>query len=395
MMFIAGCSKNPNTAEISIDPNLPIINEVRTLSDMTEVGLEWTPIYAENIQGYYVYRSNANNPKLTRIATIKDRYASHYVDKKLKPESIYNYALSTYALSGKESKPSPVATIKTKPRLDAIPFVQAITDLPKRVKVIWRPHPYRGVTSYVVQKREIGKQEWKNDKTVEGRLSAEYIDLDLDNNEAFEYRILAKTDGGILSKPSEIVSAKTKPLPLSVEHIKATIDIPKKITITWSPVQNASFYKVYSSPTSMLLFTYLAKTKDTKFEDLLNSNGTTRYYKITAVDNDGLESLKQSNAIQGQTLSAPAEPKIYNIEQNGGEVVISWLQSDSRAKTYTIIKKANGKKEVITGINEKTFVDNNIAPGIEYEYKVIAVDEYGLNSSPSDSFDVSIPKGQY
>lgn len=394
-MLIVGCTNRPNTAEVSIDPNLPTINEVRTLSDMSEVGLEWTPIYDENIQGYYIYRSSINNSKLSRVATLKDRYASHYVDKKLNPDTTYNYAMSVYAKSGKESKPSPVATIATKPLLDAIPFVQAITDLPKRVKVIWRPHPYGGVTSYVVQKREIGTQKWENEKTIQGRLSAEYIDLGLDNNEAFEYRVMAKTDEGILSKPSAIVSAKTKPLPLSVEHIKATNDIPKKILLTWSPVQNASYYKVYSSPTSMLLFTYLAKVKDTKFEDLLNSNGTTRYYKVTAVDSDDLESQKQSDPIRGQTLAAPAEPKIYNIEQNGGQIILSWLQSDSRAKTYTIIKKSNGKKELITKIEEKTYVDNNVAPGIEYEYQIVAVDEYGLNSTPSDSFDISIPKEQY
>lgn len=31
--------------------------------------------------------------------------------------------------------------MSTAPRLEAVPFVQAVTNLPNRIKLIWRPHP--------------------------------------------------------------------------------------------------------------------------------------------------------------------------------------------------------------------------------------------------------------
>ncbi len=393
-MFMAGCAIN--YPKPKIDRNLPVVTQLRTLSDMDEVGLEWNPVHQEHIKGYHIYRSSGSKD-MVRIKTINDRYASHFADKKLKPNTLYSYTISTYSKSGFESVKSPIVNIRTKPRLEAIPFVQAITNLPRRVKIIWRPHPFGNVSSYVVQKRKIGKKDWWNEEEVKGRLSAEYIDLDLDDNTAFEYRVLAKTNSGLLSEPSQIVSAKTKPLPLLVQHVQATNNIPKKITVTWDRVANPDiiYYKVYSSPTSMLLYTYIAKTKNTKFDDLIKSNGATRYYKVTAVDKDGLESLKQSSGVQGQTLGAPMAPNLSDVKLSGWAVNLRWLQGDTRASSYMIIKKHNGKKEVINNITQQSYTDSNIRPNTEYSYVVVAVDKYGLQSSSSNALEVRTPKGNY
>ncbi len=392
MMLMIGCASSYNSVEPSnIDETLPRISELRALSDINEVGLEWSPIHEENILGYYIYRLISNETSMKRIATIDDRYTSHFVDTSVKPQTSYTYFISSYAKSGYESVKSKAVSISTKQRLDAVGFVQAITNLPKRVKIIWRPHPFNSVNSYLIQKREIGKSKWKDEAEVKGRLSAEYIDVGLDNNEAFEYRVLAKTNQGLFSKPSPIVSAKTKSLPLLVENLKASNDIPKKIVLSWDKVANVDvvYYKVYSSPTSMLLYTYLAKTKQNSFEDLLNSNDTTRYYKVTAVDKDGLESEKQNNGIQGKTLSAPLSPNIIRFDKQANAIALSWTQADKRAVSYIVIKEYEGQKQLITGLKNESFSDSNLAFGVTYTYSVIAVDQYGLQSEPSTSYEVN------
>ena len=100
---------------------------------MTEVGFEWNPVSDESVVGYYLYRSNPNdaNSKMQLVANIKDRFATHYVDRDLAPETTYSYQMRTYS-SNAISQPGAIATATTKPLLDSVPFAQAITGLPGR-----------------------------------------------------------------------------------------------------------------------------------------------------------------------------------------------------------------------------------------------------------------------
>lgn len=392
-MFLSGCF-GTSAPIIQTDSSLPQVGELRTLADMSSVGLEWTPINDERVKGYYLYRSKANSAKLTRVKIIDDRYSSHYSDNDLSPNTAYAYKISTFGYSGKESVPSPLVKVTTNPRIDAVSFVQAVSDLPNRTKVIWRPHTNTSVTGYIVQRRKVGSQDWSKEGTIKGRLSAEYIDIGLNDNARFEYRVIATTDQGVDSKASQTVSATTKPLPHMIKGILATTTEPKKIIIDWQPSTNADmdYYKVYSSPTSVLLFTYLAKTKKPHFEDLINSNGTTRYYKVTVVDKDGLESNKQDDPVKGSTLSAPNKPSFSEASQNGSQVILKWTPVPN-AVSYIISKEANGgSKQYIKGINDTMFVDSSIVPGAKYEYNVYAVDRYGLVSDASDDADITMPK---
>lgn len=388
-ILIAGCAGKSNVSQVVIDPTIPQVRNLKSLSGVSEVGLEWTPIYNERIKGYYIYRSDESKQMLERVATIKDRYASHYVDLELKPSTIYRYKMSAFATNGKESMASSAVSISTKKPPEPIPFVQGITDLPNRIKIIWRPHPYVGITSYVVQRKKPNDEKWHNRATVKGRLSAEYIDDGLSDNKSYKYRVLAKTAGGVLTMPSQVINGTTKPLPKMVRNVHASTNEPKKITISWSPNQTdeIAYYKVYSSPTSMLLYTYLAKTKKSKFEDLINSNGTTRYYKVTAVDVDDLESEKQDDGIMGQTLSALPAPTITQAAYNGFGVSLRW-SPNPQAQSYMIIKESNGDSKIINDITSNSYVDSNILPNTEYTYEVIAIDKYGIKSDESD--DVSV-----
>lgn len=58
-LLISGCQKGPTLPEKPvIDPSLPKLTNLKTLTDMSEVGFEWVPSYDERVQGYYLYRSN-------------------------------------------------------------------------------------------------------------------------------------------------------------------------------------------------------------------------------------------------------------------------------------------------------------------------------------------------
>ncbi len=378
--------------------SMPSVQQVRTLADITNVALEWTPVYNERVQGYYIYRGS-NGKKLERIATIKDRYSSHYLDTKLKPSTIYTYVISTFDKQGRESRPSPAVQVQTLPIPEAVPFVDAIDHLPREVKLIWRPHPYAKIDRYIIERSTPEEKEWKKIATVHGRLRAEYVDKGLKDKQIYYYRIFAQTCDGILSKPSKIVKASTKPRPSIVKGLHATTDLPKKIIVTWQPNPEPDVveYKVYKSLFEIGPYMVVAKTRDTKYIDLIDEDGVKRYYKVTAVDKDGLESFKQDVPAEGRTLGKPLPPVVIDQSFDGKTLILRWESPDRRAVRYEVLKVVssgflNTKKYKFTNITTPMFTDSGLVPGNTYEYTIYAIDANGIKSEASKKIVIKVPK---
>ena len=133
----------------------------------------------------------------------------------------------------------------------------------------------------------------------------------------------------------------------------------------------------------ILPYTYLAKTTSNSYEDLLNSNGTQRYYKVTVVDKDGLESLKQD-----EPLAAPAAPTFTSASFDGSGANLSW-NGVERATSYTLYREG-GSERTINGITGTSYTDTSVQPRATYTYQIIAVDEFGIGSDKSAKVEISI-----
>ncbi|MDD3344183.1 MAG: hypothetical protein PHR87_11500 [Sulfurospirillaceae bacterium] len=396
ILFLTGCEKTLETPKVPlVDSTLPRIESVRTLADITEIGFEWSPIYGENIEGYVIYRLDGN--KMKKIATIKDKYTSHYVDTKLTPDTQYSYRFATFSAEKRESEPSQIITVTTIGTIESVSFIKAITGLPNRVKLVWRPHPMERVESYIIERNEFKSTQWEEIGKIDGRLNAEFIDTGLQDNYVYRYRVKVKTFDGIISKPSEIVEAHTKPLPKTIGGLSATTDLPKKIIVKWAPASENDFshYKIYRSSNASLFYSYHGKTKNTEFEDIVSDNGKMYYYKITAVDTDGLESKQQGNPISGSTLSALRAPIVQSVKHDGRSIFITWNNVDNAIK-YNVLRefKSGGsvKKQSYTGVFENNYHDLDTVPGVEYTYHIVAIDKFGIASDSSDSVVITIPK---
>ena len=397
VLLVSGCTTDPQPPKKPvIDQTLPKLTDIKFLPEVSEIGFEWKPSFDERVSGYYIYRSNPDvqNGKLERIATIKDKYSSHFVDTKLKPETRYYYRFSTYSKNKRESVAGDTISVTTAPLIKSVAFIKAITGLPHRVKLIWRPHSSQRVASYIIEKNDFTSTNWEELAVVEGRLNAEYIDGGLKENRVYRYRVKVKTYDGLISQPSQIVEAGTKPLPIEIKNLRATIDVPKKIVLSWdaSVEKDFSYYKVYRSINPMLFYNYLAKTKDTQYEDLINANGKSYYYYVTTVDKDGLESPRQQNAIAGSSLAVPDTVYITSSNHDGRSIYITWKSLDKRAVKYSVIKQYKGKKKVFTGIKGESFNDTDVARGVEYKYNVVSIDKYGLASKNSEDTIIEMPK---
>jgi len=397
MAFFSGCAPQsiltPKTTKPQIDPNLPKVKQVRTLSDMTAIALEWTPIYGGEIEGYNIYRAKDSGSAVL-IKTIKDRYSSHYLDDGLEPDTTYVYRITAYQ-GERESTPSDPVRAKTLPAPEPVPFVTAVDHLPRKAKIIWRPHPNLRVDGYIIERGDTAEGAWKKVATLKGRLQAEYIDKRLKDNRVYFYRVIAKTCDGVLSAPSAVVKASTKPRPSMVRGLKASRGLPRKIELEWqpNPEPDIDHYKIYRSIFEIGPYLSIAKTKQTHYTDPVNEDGVKRYYKVTAVDKDGLESFKQDSPAVGETLPKPKPPIITQKRFDGTTLYLEWFSPDNRAVSYIVKKREilgllKYKEYEYKNITSTHFSDSNLKPDAKYIYRVYAVDRYGLVSKPSEAVEI-------
>lgn len=385
-LLFSACSVAELTTpkQTQLNESLPKVQSLKSISDLSNVAFEWEPLYSENIQGFYLYRSSEKEPQMKLVATIKDKFQTHYVDTKLESGTKYQYMMKTFNEQGHFSEEGQVIEIATQPRPEPLAFVQAITNLPERIKLIWRPHTDLRVNAYIIEKKKVEDKKFAKIGEVKNRLSAEFID-EVKANENFLYRVSALTFDGVQSEPSEVLNSTSKALPPEITHLNASNDLNGKIMLSWdAPVyEDFSYFKIYATSSSFLPFTLLAKTDKNSYEDIVQGAGESKQYKITMVDKDGLESPMPKKGVEGKTLGLPASPSIILAQITSEGIVLEWADNDNRAVEYEVKRYGGDQNAIFKGIKEKRLRDIKALAGVEYSYEVIAIDELGQRSAPS------------
>lgn len=406
VLLISGCEKQlDKPKKPKIDQSLPIVDSksIRMIPDINAIALEWKYIDIAGAEGYYIIRSDMQQGgKFKRVAKVKNKYTTHHLDKKLVPNSKYAYKIAMFTDKGFESIPSKVVQVSTLPNLESVSMIQTISDLPRQIKILWRPHSNPRVEKYLIQRASPTESKWKTIKTVKDRYNVEYIDEDLGDNETYLYRVKVRTFDKITSNPSKISSATTKPLPGQISSLQATKDLPKKIQLSWgkSPTKDVVLYNIYRSSSVNGSFKKIAKApvSHNRFDDIITEDGKIYFYKITTVDKDTLESKKSEvTPVMGTTLPKPRTPQITLSQIQGNKVILNWISTDDRTVSYNIYKTAkmgwnSSKEKLIPNINALRYEDHDVVRGVEYNYRLQAVDMHGLVSDMTEAVSNKLPK---
>ncbi len=405
-LLISGCSLNNLDTPIKpkIDDTITMVDErsVKTISDITSIAFEWKKVDDPRVVGYNFYRANMHKDgrRLKLIESLDNRYTTHFVDDELEPNTKYVYQISAKARNGMESKSTGAKIVKTSPRAEPVSFIQGISNLPNRIKIVWRPHPDLRIEYYKVQKLNVEENKWVTLKTIKGRLNSEYIDTKLGNNKTFKYRVIAYTFEDIATQPSKIVTANTKPLPIGVRNLTISKDKPKKIVLNWepSPTKDVLKYVIHRSPFESFGFTkhkeFTSKTLD--YTDHIDEDGKKYFYKVYSIDEDFLRSADVDPRM-GKTLEKPAKPIMTLAQIQGDKAILNWMAGDKRTVSYNVYKTTqtgfwDSKTEKFTDIKALRFEDHNIINGVQYKYSIQANDEYGLMSEKTDEAELILPK---
>jgi fibronectin type 3 domain-containing protein len=406
LLIFSGCSGKdysmghmalPSFSQKTVDENLPRIKGLKSKVGLSKVALEWEPVTNKQVAGYRIYRKDRKSD-YRLIETLHDRYRSHYIDKNLNPNMGYAYKVTYFTNDGRIARASSAKSIRaTRGTLPAPIILKASKGFPSRIKLLWKIHPNKEVNSYIVERLSKDDKAYKTLIGLDDRLSVEYIDKDVQPGQKYKYRVRARTYDNVISPPSRTVEGYSKKLPNAIKWLKATDNRARMIELIWkdtNPIGTIDHYNVYSSPMKDTLYTLLATTRDTKYTDRFESDGSTRYYKVTAVDNDGLESTQGIAPITGQTIGASRGPQINEATVKHNAVFLQWSDPDGKARSYTVVKKYwdgwRARKIKITDFRSTKFTDRKIKPNVQYTYYVISIDKHGIESMPSREIVLSI-----
>jgi fibronectin type 3 domain-containing protein len=309
--LLLACNQQPKIpSELKTDSKLKAPPRLEALGDRTAIGLEWEGIDDYNVVGYIVYRSEAGSP-LTRLGATYNRFGNHYLDDKVTQGRQYIYVVSYYTKDGRESARSAAIGASTLPMPEPISWLAGGNILPRKAKIIFRPHSNERISGYIIERRDGKKGDWRVAGKLEGRLHAEFVDEKLADGAEYEYRIVAVSFDDLRSRPSEIVITATKPLPPIVTGLSATTKLKGKIDVKWNRAKEdaGGTYRLYASNSDSGGFSQIAEVKPAAgASETIDKEGAERFYKITFVDPDGLESPLQQKAVKGAT-PAPIAPK--------------------------------------------------------------------------------------
>ena len=188
------------------DPTLKSLTKVRSLPTQNAVGFEWDKIADYRVHGVNIYRGTptTGSQSFQRVGSVGSRYATHFVDKNVKPNRAYLYTFTTFSL-GRESSHGSVLKVQTRPALKGVSFINAYSVAPKVIKILWAPHTNQSVNRYVIE-RSVDNKDWKYLIQLEGQLSAEFIDTFVEKGHSYRYRIIAKSYDNTLTQASSVAS---------------------------------------------------------------------------------------------------------------------------------------------------------------------------------------------
>ena len=405
LVVFSGCEKELKVAKPNIDINIPTIDSksIKSISDYQSIALEWKSVPEVDVSGYYIYRANMQKDgrKFKRIATLYNKYKTHYLDKNLESNSKYSCAISVVGKSDAESASSKAVMASTLPNFQSVSLITSISKLPRQIKILWRPHTNPRVKSYILEKLSPTESKWEEIAKIDDRYSVEFIDENLGDNETCMYRIRAVTFDNIVSDFSETTTAVTKSLPNKINKLSATKDLPRKIQLSWdrSSTEDVVYYKIYRGESVDGSFKLIGKAPlaHDRFDDTINEDEKIYFYKITTVDKDNLESdIKEVAPVMGSTLSKPKMPKITLAQIQGNKIILNWESSDDRAVTYNVYKNvkegwSSTKAKLIPNVKGQRFEDPDVVRGVEYRYSIQSVDKFGIVSAKTKELAQMLP----
>jgi fibronectin type 3 domain-containing protein len=302
---VFGAIKSPLSNEQNATPQTGVpgsLTLVDAIPGNTLVHLDWTQ--SNGATSYNLYRSTTPG---TEVLVQSGITGLSYTDTGLTNGQIYYYKVAGVNGAG----PGPLSNeLSATPSLNLLPpVVNAPTVQNNQLTITWTAavnatgyNIYRGTSSG-------GEGATPIASNVTGTT---YIDTPLAGGTTYYYKLRSTSGANISALSNEVSGLPTLSAPSTLIDSAGNA----QSTLSWSGVLGATSYNLYRGTVSGGETLYQTGLVSTTYVDTGETNGTTYYFQVTAVNANVAESGKSNEANATPSANAPAVPT--NVVATGG-----------------------------------------------------------------------------
>ena len=360
------------------DPNAPLPPAAPTVtmtySDSGKPKLTWNAV--SGATSYRVFRSESRGSGYSLLGTTT---ATSYVNTGAAVGKTYYYRVKAVNSVG-TSGYSNIVSGKAKAAAPAAPSVTIGNSSTGKPQLTWKA--VSGAVKYEVYRSTRQNSGYSLLGTT---TSTSYVNTGASTGTTYYYRVKAVNRNGMASGYSNIVSGKAKAAAPAAPSVTAGNSSTGKPRLTWKAVSGAVSYRIYRSESRGTGYSLLGTTSSTSYVNTGAAAGKTYYYRVKAVNRDGMAS-GYSNIVSGKAkAAAPAAPSVTAGNSSTGKPRLTW-KAVSGAVSYRIYRsESRGTGYSLLGTTSSTsYVNTGAAAGKTYYYRVKAVNRDGMASGYSN-----------
>ena len=360
------------------DPNAPLPPAAPTVtmtySDSGKPKLTWKAV--SGATSYRVFRSESRGSGYSLLGTTT---ATSYTNTGAAVGKTYYYRVKAVNSVG-TSGYSNIVSGKAKTAAPAAPSVTIGNSSTGKPQLTW--NAVSGAVKYEVYRSTRQNSGYSLLGTT---TSTSYVNTGASTGTTYYYRVKAVNRNGMASGYSNIVSGKAKAAAPAAPSVTAGNSSTGKPRLTWKAVSGAVSYRIYRSESRGTGYSLLGTTSSTSYVNTGAAAGKTYYYRVKAVNRDGMASA-YSNIVSGKAKAAvPAAPSVTAGNSSTGKPRLTW-KAVSGAVSYRIYRsESRGTGYSLLGTTSSTSYTNTGAKaGKTYYYRVKAVNRDGMASAYSN-----------
>ena len=360
------------------DPNAPLPPAAPTVtmtySDSGKPKLTWNAV--SGATSYRVFRSESRGSGYSLLGTTT---ATSYTNTGAAVGKTYYYRVKAVNSVG-TSGYSNIVSGKAKTAAPAAPSVTIGNSSTGKPQLTWKA--VSGAVKYEVYRSTRQNSGYSLLGTT---TSTSYVNTGASTGTTYYYRVKAVNRNGMASGYSNIVSGKAKAAAPAAPSVTAGNSSTGKPQLTWKAVSGAVSYRIYRSESRGTGYSLLGTTSSTSYVNTGAAAGKTYYYRVKAVNRDGMAS-GYSNIVSGKAkAAAPAAPSVTAGNSSTGKPRLTW-KAVSGAVSYRIYRsESRGTGYSLLGTTSSTsYVNTGAAAGKTYYYRVKAVNRDGMASGYSN-----------
>jgi fibronectin type 3 domain-containing protein len=297
--------------------------------------------------------------------------------------------------------PAPALREDATVSLPAVDGLVAISGQLRDVPLRWEPVLTGDVAGYEVERAAAASGPFLRLAVVPGRFQTAYVDrsTDLGDDASHVYRVRAfDTKGRLSSRDGTVSEATTAPAPSAPLSFRAYSQLPREVALSWEPPSDPTVagYQILRSPAASGEYIPVAHIDgrwSTTWVDRELGDLRVFYYRVASVNGAGGVG-EPTDPARAVTKPEPLPPAgLHVVAQGLGRNVLGWKPNvEPDIVTYELRRRREGQDQpevvaVLDG-NATEAADAAVGAGESVRYSLVARDQDGLRSDPSDALEV-------